>query len=267
MHVVDLFSGVGGFSIGLERSGMKTISFCEINKFARKILKKHWPEVPIHEDIRSLSGKSISADVVCGGFPCQDISFAGNQEGIDAGRSGLWREMLRIISEIRPRYAVVENVSNLLSGDDGRWFGRILRDLAQIGYDAEWHCISAAGVCANHNRDRVWIIAYPVRSEWPDAINTKRLLYEGQNFDIFQQEIKHKRDCLFSGFSVVSRGRSIKSAICGGDDGFRSSMDRIRAIGNAVFPDIPEIIGAIIMANEGHIYENGSHESSSIAQV
>jgi len=166
MRVLDLFSGIGGFSIGLEKSGMETVAFCEIDEYAKKVLKKHWSGVPTYDDVTKLSKEvldndGISVDVICGGFPCQDISVAGVQKGIKGKRSGLWGEFARLIDEIRPKYAVVENVPNLLSGDRGRWFGRVLGDLAEIGYDAEWHCISASELGAHHHRDRVWIISYP----------------------------------------------------------------------------------------------------------
>src|SRR3990172_9328041 len=164
--MLDLFSGIGGFSLGLERTnGFETVAFCEIEPYPQAVLRKHWPNVPIYDDIRTLTAErlksdGISVDVITGGFPCQDLSVAGKQAGIDGERSGLWKELCRIISEVRPQYAIVENVPALLSGDRGRWFGRVLGDLAQIGYDAEWHCISASAVGAPHRRDRIWIIAY-----------------------------------------------------------------------------------------------------------
>ena len=142
---------------------METVAFCEFDNHARAVLKKHWPEIPIHEDVRTLDGRQYrgSVDVVCGGFPCQDLSSAGSQEGFEGDRSSLYKQMLRIIGECLPRYAVFENVSGLLTGSDGQWFAKFLYDLAAFGYDAEWHCISAAYVGAVHHRDRVWIIAYP----------------------------------------------------------------------------------------------------------
>ena len=173
MKLLDLFSGIGGFSLGLERAGFETVAFCEIEDYPRKVLAKHWPNIPIAGDIRKLTykngeliydGQTIyrgTIDAICGGFPCQDISVAGNQKGIQAERSGLWSELHRLISEIRPKYAIVENVTALLSGDSGRWFQRVLGDLAEIRFNAEWHCISASELGAHHHRDRVWIICYP----------------------------------------------------------------------------------------------------------
>jgi DNA (cytosine-5)-methyltransferase 1 len=165
MRVLDLFSGIGGFSLGLERAGMKTVAFCEIEPFARRVLAKHWPGVPIYDDVRALTGEllwadGIAVDVICGGFPCQDISQAGKRAGLAGERSGLWREFARLIGELRPRYVIVENVAALL----GRGLGDVLGDLATLGYDAEWHCIPASAVGAPHRRDRIWIVANPNRS-------------------------------------------------------------------------------------------------------
>jgi DNA-cytosine methyltransferase len=173
VKVLDLFSGIGGFSLGLERAGMETVAFCEFDKHAQKVLAKHWPDVPIYDDVRTLDGKQFrgSVDVVCGGFPCQDISVAGNQAGIKEGtRSGLWSECARLLGEIRPRYAIFENVTALLNGEGGDWFKRVLWDISSVGYDAEWHCIPASELGAHHHRDRIWIIAYPKKLQ-RDGIN------------------------------------------------------------------------------------------------
>ena len=166
--VLDLFSGIGGFSLGLERTGgFETVAFCEIEKFPQKVLAKHWPNVPIYEDVRNVTAERLRSDgifpdIITGGFPCQDISVAGNQKGIGEGtRSGLWSECARLLGDIRPRYAIFENVTALISGDNGRWFEQVLWDISQVGYDAEWHCIPASELGAHHHRDRVWIICYP----------------------------------------------------------------------------------------------------------
>lgn len=161
LNVLDIFSGIGGFSIGLEAVGLQTIAFCEINPFCQKILKKHWPSVPIFSDITTVHKEDLKTlptiDVIAGGFPCQDISVAGKGGGINAKRSGLWKEFARLINEIRPKYAIIENVANLRS----KGLIAVLQDLWAIGYDAEWHCIPASAFGAPHRRDRIWIIAYP----------------------------------------------------------------------------------------------------------
>jgi DNA (cytosine-5)-methyltransferase 1 len=161
MRLLDLFSGIGGFSLGLERAGFRTVAFCEIEPYPRAVLAKHWPGVPIYEDIRTLSADvlerdGIAVDAICGGFPCQDLSYAGKRAGIEGARSGLWSEYARLIGEIRPRIAIMENVPGLLSAGHGR----VLGDLAALGYDAVWDCIPASAVGAPHRRDRVWIVAH-----------------------------------------------------------------------------------------------------------
>ena len=166
LRTLDLFSGIGGFSLGLERTGgFKTVAFCEIEDYPRRVLAKHWPGVPIYDDVRTLTAERLRADgigvdVICGGFPCQDISVAGRRAGMEGARSGLWSEIARLAGELRPRLIIVENVAALLSGDDGRWFGAVLGDLAALGFDAEWHCIPASALGAPHRRDRIWIVAY-----------------------------------------------------------------------------------------------------------
>jgi DNA (cytosine-5)-methyltransferase 1 len=165
LKVLDLFSGIGGFSLGLERTGgFETVAFCEIDKKARSVLKKHWPDVPIFEDVTTLTGDQINdkIDVIAGGFPCQDISVAGKGAGLAGARSGLWYEYCRLIKEIQPSWAIIENVSALRN----RGLDAVLGSLAEIGYDAEWHCIPASAVGAPHRRDRIWIVAYPRHGSW-----------------------------------------------------------------------------------------------------
>ncbi len=172
LKTLDLFAGIGGFALGLEATrGFETAAFCEIEEYPVKILNKHWPNVPVYSDVRELTNERLRADgigidVITGGFPCQDISVAGNQAGIAEGtRSGLWSECARLLGEIRPRYAIFENVSALLNGERGDWFKRVLGDISALGYDAEWHCISASAIGAKHHRNRVWILAYPNGSQ------------------------------------------------------------------------------------------------------
>lgn len=140
---------------------MRTVAFCECEPYCRAVLRKHWPDIPCYPDVRELTATrlladGISVDIVCGGFPCQDISIAGTGAGLEGARSGLWSEFARLVGEIRPRYVIVENVAALLA----RGVDRVLGDLATLGFDAEWHCVSASYIGAPHRRDRVWIVAY-----------------------------------------------------------------------------------------------------------
>jgi len=155
--VGSLFAGIGGFDLGLERAGMEIKWQVEIDPFCRAVLAKHWPDVRRYEDVRTVGAELGYVDVICGGFPCQDISTAGKGAGLAGERSGLWSEYLRLICHLRPRYVVVENVAALLA----RGMGTVLGDLAEGGYDAEWDCLPAVAFGAPHRRDRVWIVAYP----------------------------------------------------------------------------------------------------------
>lgn len=233
MRVLDLFSGIGGFSLGLERAGMQTVAFCEVDEAARKVLRKHWPEVPIYEDVKTLRCEDVgSIDVICGGFPCQDISLAGKGAGLAGERSGLWFEMHRLIQEIRPSWVIAENVSALRS----RGLDQVLRSLAEIGYDAEWHCIPACFVGAWHKRDRIWILAYP----------NSKLQERGRQEQIFRQSDLSRE--LSRGFEKwPGRSNLPSSRFYRRTDGIPGWMDRIGQLGNAVVPQIPELIGRAIM--------------------
>lgn len=160
MNVLDLFSGIGGFSLGLERAGMKTIAMCEIETYHRRVLRNHWPTVPQFKDVKDVGaapGEPHEVDVICGGFPCQGLSLAGLGLGLADVRSALWWEFARIIGEFRSRWVIIENVPALRS----RGLDQVLGSLAALGYDAEWYCIPAAAFGAPHRRDRIWIVAYP----------------------------------------------------------------------------------------------------------
>jgi len=270
LRVLDLFAGIGGFSLGLEHTGgFSTIAFCEIEPFPRKVLAKHWPGVPIFDDVRELRGEDVGpVDVICGGFPCQDISVAGNQAGIEEGtRSGLWSECARLLGEIRPKYAIFENVTALLNGGGGDWFKRVLWDISEVGYDAEWHCIPASELGAHHHRDRIWIIAYPkgiaegglpVRKEeefsvpgipCKDVADSQRQRQQGQGQ--YEQSI----------FAEAFKNRQTINAFSGGTpdiwrlepelgrvaNGISERSHRLKGLGNAVVPQIPEAIGRAIM--------------------
>ena len=158
MRFGSLFCGIGGFDLGLERAGMQCAWQVEIDPYAQKVLAKHWPDVRRHADVCTFPPEEgdWKVDLICGGFPCQDISYAGKGAGLAGARSGLWYQFARIIGHLRPPYVIVENVSALLN----RGMGEVLGTLASLGYDAEWHVIPASAVGAPHRRDRVWIVAY-----------------------------------------------------------------------------------------------------------
>lgn len=161
----SLFSGIGGFDLGFERAGLRCLWQVEVNEYCRKVLAKHWPDVPKHDDVRTFTGDNFEKpDVICGGFPCQDLSVAGSRGGLEADRSGLWWEFARIVRVVRPTYVVVENVSGLLApvGDGCQApIGCVLGELARLGYDAEWQGVSAHAFGSTQERFRVIIIAYP----------------------------------------------------------------------------------------------------------
>ena len=157
LTVGSLFAGIGGFDLGLERAGMRVRWQCEIDPYCQRVLAKHWPHVTRYGDIKTVDWDSVEpVDLLCGGFPCQDISLAGKGAGLAGDRSGLWFEYAKAIAALRPRYVLIENVSALRS----RGLDQVLGSLAALGYDAEWHCIPACAVGAPHRRDRVWIIAH-----------------------------------------------------------------------------------------------------------
>ena len=156
MKFGSLFAGIGGIDLGLERAGMTCRWQIEIDEYARQVLAKHWPDVPRYSDITEVDGRVLEpVDLIAAGFPCQDISYAGKGAGLDGERSGLFWETIRMVRQCQPRYVLLENVAALLT----RGLDRVLGTLAEIGYDAEWHCIPAAAVGAPHIRDRVFIIA------------------------------------------------------------------------------------------------------------
>jgi DNA (cytosine-5)-methyltransferase 1 len=162
VNVLSLFSGIGGLELGLEWAGMTVVGQVELDPFCRSVLAKHWPEVPRHDDVRTCvewwgSEPRPAVHVVCGGFPCQPFSTAGERKGIADERWG-WPWYFDVIRALRPRFVIVENVAALLRDSDA--FGWILADLATLGYDAEWDCIPAAAVGAHHRRDRLFLVAY-----------------------------------------------------------------------------------------------------------
>lgn len=167
MTVGSLFSGIGGFDLGLERAGLRVVWQCEADPQRRAVLRRHWPQTPIYEAVEAVDASAPRVDVLAGGFPCKDVSSSGRRAGIEGKHSGLWAEFARVIRALRPRYVLVENVPGLLV--DG--MGRVVGDLAASGYDAEWDVLPAAAWGAPHLRARLWILAYP-RGERDEADDT-----------------------------------------------------------------------------------------------
>jgi DNA (cytosine-5)-methyltransferase 1 len=244
VKVLDLFSGIGGFSLGLERAGMETMAFCEFDAQARRVLEKNWPGVFCFNDVKTLSRELLYVfgydrpDVICGGFPCQDISLAGAGAGLAGERSGLWFQYHRILKEFAEAgdpipYAIIENVSALRS----RGLDQVLGGLAALGYDAEWHCIPASAVGAPHQRDRIWVVAYA------DSTGlAQRQLLAGSPSGPGRTP---------AGEAAALGGRwAPEPAVGRVADGVPGRVDRLKQLGNAVVPQIPELIGRAILERE-----------------
>jgi DNA (cytosine-5)-methyltransferase 1 len=240
LNVLDIFSGIGGFSLGLERAGMRTVAFCELNEWCHPVLAEKWPQIPVYRDVRELSADrlasdGIAVDLVCGGFPCQDASVANiSGQGTSGARTGLYAEAVRLAGELGAGL-LMENVSGLFN----RGFGDVLGALADIGFDAEWECISARDAGADHQRERVWILAYPRGSRWEGFIPHNGILVRAK------AALSQYRHQAFGDWrSLVDR-----QSVLRGIDGVSVGMERRRLhqVGNSVSPYIPEAIGREIM--------------------
>jgi DNA (cytosine-5)-methyltransferase 1 len=269
---LDTFSGIGGFSYAAERivGGFETVAFVEREPYCQQILSKHWPNVPIYDDITTFSPEPYSADVVCGGFPCQDISLAGKQAGIKEGtRSGLFYELIRVIRLVRPRYVVLENVSAILANG----LDTVLGELDQAGFDAEWACIPASAVGACHQRDRWWLVAYAKESgAWQHKSHAWRQR-DGESLfanGCADQEVsspssntsserlerpQHQEWRAAEQLCPDWGGYASEPVLCRGDDGLSSRVDRLKALGNAVVPQV----AAIPLARVKELSDNALH--------
>ena len=287
----SLFSGIGGIDLGLERAGMTCAWQVEIDPWCRQVLTKHWPNVRRYEDVSAVGGDTLEpVELIAGGFPCQDVSVAGQRAGIqDGNRSGLWSEFHRIIRELRPRYVFVENVPGLLTNG----MGRVLGDLADIGYDAEWEVLSAADVGAPHLRKRVFIVAHTQIVQCNGRNDNSRICQQGGTVSKFgnRSRTKDVADAISNatGATYRSSGRSseqrwddesvgqrdpVGSHTGDGSadvsdaqreretwwttepdvgrvaNGVPRRVDRLKGLGNAVVPQCAEWVGRKIVSSE-----------------
>ena len=266
LKVLDLFSGIGGFSYAAERlvGGFETTQFVEINPYCQKVLRKNFPNVPIHDDITTFNATEGQFQVITAGFPCQDLSIAGKQDGIGEGtRSGLFFEILRLARQIRPKFILFENVRNLLSHSEGETFQKVLQEIAKAGFDVEWSVIPAKDVGACHKRERLWFIAYPssvnkdrtestfqagrntstsstsastnTDSERLQGLRAKHQLREGS---------QEETPCWSSQPYTLDpdwRGYLSQPTIRRGDDGFSNRVDRLKCLGNSIVPQVAAV--------------------------
>lgn len=289
-RVLSLFSGIGTIDLGLERSGgFETVAFCEIDEHCKRVLNKHWAEVPVFSDINTLTFdkeegtlsdgsliRNLSIDVIVGGFPCQDISIAGKQKGLvdengQPTRSGLWFQYKRLIEEVKPKYVLIENVANLLK----QGLATVLKDLCELGYDAEWGVISARDTGAPHLRKRLWLVAYPQGvgnrrnpSELGKKITNPQKQEERTEFKCENENnsrtwgsVEHSGERVLQpkGGTWETATREVRKhwetepGIRGIHDGGacriyeRHRRQRIKQLGNAVVPQIAQILGEMII--------------------
>lgn len=275
IKIGSLFSGIGGFELGLERAipGAETIWQVEQNKYCQSILKKHWPNATIYDDVRNITQHNVGAvDILCGGFPCQDISTAGKGEGLHGKKSGLWWEMLRIISELRPRIVILENVAAILF----RGGCEVVGSLTEIGYCTEWTIISARDQGAPHLRKRWFAVAYPADSNsdkckaqsmhseqthWKTcqmlkhgnrsnvyATNTDDKRFEKRLYSIpIQKSKQHAQGDTQNTPRTYWQKNTPESPLCHVDDGIPQRVARLKALGNAIVPQCSEWVGQQIV--------------------
>lgn len=275
MRVGSLFSGIGGLEFGLERAGMEVAWQVEADPYCQAILNKHWPEVPTHDDVYEVSGESLDpVDLICGGFPCQPISAAGRRQA-QADPRWLWPQFARLVDELRPRYVLVENVPGLWSTTGG---AEVVSDLATLGYDCRWDRLFAASVGAPHLRERVFIVAYRGEGSRERAMANanlsgpqgqkpagRRNLPAGGGSSRGTEEVANPNrrhgwpwDLWQRGWAESANGS--QPSRWPGDPAngpepvmgrmvarVPNRMDRLRTLGNAVVPQVAEVVGRYIM--------------------
>ena len=277
IKILDTFAGIGGFSYAAEKlvGGFKTTQFIEIDPYCQKVLKKHWPTIPLHDDIKTFSAEIGQFDIITGGFPCQDLSVAGRKAGITKeSRSGLFYELMRIVCMVRPKFVVMENVAAILNNG----LDIVLGELSQAGYDAEWAVISASSLGASHRRSRWWLVAYPNSIGCGGGSSERRSLQERQLLQSERQGremgCKTKRCSINtsnpnskrlqglrgkyelqesskektftwrnSGITLNPNWKGYKSkpTLCRGDDGLSNRVHRLKSLGNSVVPQVAAI--------------------------
>ena len=245
--ILDLFSGIGGFSYGFEMANLgETIAFVEKDKFCQKVLRKHWKNVPIIDDIRKVNGKDFgTATIISGGFPCQPFSVAGKRKGKDDDRY-LWDETIRVVAECKPRWFIGENVDGIVNISNGTILRQIQEDLEKESFQVQCLVIPASGIGAWHRRKRVWIIGYNVS-------NSNTRLGIGEN-----QKIQARRNTSTTSSKDDERGQNwwkIKCKLRGVPDGVSFELhsdrtNRIKSLGNSIVPQIAQLIGESILIAE-----------------
>lgn len=248
LNYLSLFSGIGGIDLGLDRAGMRCVGQVEIDPYCQRVLARHWTEVPRHDDVHTAIGwwrsqPRPAVDLVAGGFPCQPFSLAGKQLGTSDPR-WLWPAMFAVIRVVRPRYVLVENVSALVA--DRNAFGRVLGDLASLGFDAEWAVLHAADFGAPTPRERVYVLAYTAG-------------VDGQPRGVLGESGGRRSPLAtggLSGLALPERRRSARQWLAAQPrvdrlvDGVPHQVDRLRVIGNAVVPQVSEHLGRLIVDHE-----------------
>ncbi len=239
MKHLDLFSGIGGFALAAQWAGIETVAFCEIDDFCGKVLNKNFSSIPIHKDIKTLDGRDYAGiDIITGGYPCQPFSVAGSQKAQDDDRH-LWPEMRRIIAQAKPTWVICENVyGHIALGLDS-----VLHDLESIGYACQPFVIPALAAGANHNRERVFVVAYAASNGCDESKATR----SNEAADGYSEERKNKnsnherRCCLRAGVdwkSGTAWGWGAEPEPIRVDDGVPNRMDRNKSLGNAIVPQV-----------------------------
>lgn len=273
-----MFSGIGGLELGLEWAGIgETVWQVESSAFCRQVLARHWPTAERFEDVRTVGSATLApVDLICGGFPCQDVSSAGARRGLAGERSGLWREFARVVRELAPRWVVVENVAS----GAGLWFDAVMRELEQLGYDCLPLPLSAYAVGAPHRRDRLFIVAHadrdggPVGAEHAEVAGTSSAVAHANSQFAVEQRRREARSTETvtpiagdpdgsgrEGHRAEAHARRTGSAtpswrppvpdLLRVADGVSARLDcsrpRIAALGNAVVPQCAEVVGWVIL--------------------